>query len=339
MTDFDPSVTPVKTVSFRRIVFGAVLLFLLVTLIPSVWFSSYIFSYGPKALDESVVIVIPRGASVEQIGNILGEAKIIDDDFRFLLLAKFSGYSSRLQAGEFLMKTGQKPLEVLKGLSIARSIQYAITIPEGLNASQIAKLFSENGWCDVRSFENIVYDKVLMKKFGLADLPSFEGYLYPDTYLLERNSISAEKIVQMMVKRFFEVWQELVKERKELADQKQTVILASIVEKETAAEEERPLIAGVFINRLQRGMRLQSDPTVIYGIKDFDGRITKKDLKTPTPYNTYTLKGLPRGPICNPGHKALQAVLDPLQTKALYFVAKNDGTHKFSSTLAEHIVP
>jgi len=314
----------------------AVLLFFLVTLISGVWFSSYILSSGPKVPAESAVIVIPRGASVEQIGNILGEAKVIADDFRFLLLAKFSGYANRLQAGEFLMKTGQKPLEVLKSLSVARSIQHAITIPEGLNASQIAKLFSENGWCDERSFENIVYDKALMEKFGLVGLPSFEGYLYPDTYLLEKNFISAEKIVQMMIKRFFEVWQELVKEKKEFVNQKKIVILASIVEKETAAEEERPLIAGVFINRLQRGMRLQSDPTVIYGVKDFGGRITKKNLKTPTPYNTYTMKGLPLGPICNPGRKALQAVLDPLQTKALYFVAKNDGTHKFSSTLAEH---
>ena len=139
-----------------------------------------------------------------------------------------------------------------------------------------------------------------------------------------------------MVGRFNQVWTEITAKLEEKPDREKTVILASMVEKETGSAVERPLIAGVFRNRLQLGMRLQSDPTVVYGLENFTGNITRTDLQTPTPFNTYTTSGLPAGPICSPGRQAMLAVLFPAQTKDLYFVSKNDGTHHFSETLAEH---
>jgi UPF0755 protein len=164
-----------------------------------------------------------------------------------------------------------------------------------------------------------------------------EGYLFPDTYKFARN-LSVESILRSFVTRFNQHFGPAQEERaRQLGfTRHQVVILASVVEKETAVPEERPLIAGVFLNRLKRRIRLQSDPTVIYGLNEFDGNLTRAHLSTDTPYNTYTRRGLPAGPICNPGAESIQAVLNPATTPYLYFVAKKDGTHHFSTSLAEH---
>ena len=296
----------------------------------------YAFYPGPKQEYERVVVGIPKGKSTREIGTILADAGVINDDIRFLLLAKVSGYAGRLQAGEFLFETGQRPLTVLRTLATARSIQYSVTIPEGLNSSEIAALFSEGGWCHPHSFANLVADKKFIADLGLEGIDSLEGYLYPDTYMLTKDLRSAEKIIGLMVNRFTRVWAEMTEDLEERPDRQKTVILASIVEKETGAPSERPLIAGVFHNRLQLGMKLQSDPTVLFGLLDRSGPITKTDLQTPTPYNTYVIPGLPAGPICSPGRDSMMAVLNPLPTKNLYFVSKNDGTHHFSADLNEH---
>lgn len=296
----------------------------------------YAFIPGPKQDKESVVVNIPKGKSTREIGSLLAEAGVINDDIRFLLLAKISGYAGRLQAGEFLFETGKRPLIVLKTLATARSIQYSITIPEGLRADEIAAIFSQGDWSHPQSFANLIVDKEFIAGLGLEGVESLEGYLYPDTYLLTRDLRGADKIIGLMVGRFFKVWAEITAEHEEKPDRQKTVILASIVEKETGASSERPLIAGVFRNRLQLGMRLQSDPTVLFGLLDHSGPITRADLQTPTPYNTYVISGLPAGPICNPGKESLMAVLYPSLTKDLYFVSKNDGTHHFSADLTEH---
>ncbi len=320
----------------RKIAIAAILLLVLVLEILGGWYAYYVFTPGPQSAAETVIVTIPRGTSVRGISEILTEAGVIHGGIRFLLLAKFSGYGNRLQAGEFRLRTGVRPGEVLKELASARSIEYPITIPEGLRAAEIAAIFGDYGWCDPQKFIRLVSDKVFLEKLGLGDLDSLEGYLFPDTYLLTRDIKGAENIIPLMVKRFTEVWSELTAGFEEEPDREKTVVLASIVEKETGAPEERPLIAGVFHNRLKLGMKIQSDPTVVYGSKKFSGTISKKDLQTPTPYNTYTLIGLPVGPICNPGKDALKAVLDPAVTSNLYFVSKNNGTHHFSSTLNEH---
>lgn len=336
MTDPALQTTTATLKQLKRIVLWTILLSVFTLLVCVGWYVYYVITPGPQTLTETVTVTIPRGTSVRGIAKILAQKDVIHDDFRFFLLASFSGYSSRLQAGEFLLQTGRKPGEVLKALASARSIEYAITIPEGLRAAEIAEIFAEAGWCDPKTFVDLSYDKSFMEKLGFANLASLEGYLYPDTYLFTKDIRSAEKIIPIMVKRFTDVWQELSAGLDTEVDQEKTVILASIVEKETGAPEERPLIAGVFHNRMKYGMRLQSDPTVVYGSKNFSVPITRKDLKTPTPYNTYTLPGLPVGPISNPGKDALEAVLHPATTKNIYFVSKNNGTHHFSTTLREH---
>jgi UPF0755 protein len=300
------------------------------------WLLDYGFRIGPPSREASVVVTIPKGVSLATIGVVLAEAKLIDEDVRFVILAKLSGLGGKLKAGEFRLTTEMTPYKLLKALASAKAIQHAITIPEGLKASEIGAVFGDGGWFDPRSFANLVVDREFIEKQGLTGVSSLEGYLYPDTYRLTRDNRGAERILAMMIGRFHQVWGDLVAEMEQKPNQGKTVILASMVEKETGAAMERPLIAGVFLNRLQLGMRLQSDPTVVYGLENFSGKITRRHLQTETPYNTYTIAGLPAGPICSPGREALLAVLKPTATKHLYFVSKNDGTHHFSETLAEH---
>jgi len=334
----DPALETDKAplIQLKRIVLWTILLVVITVMVCVGWFAYYVVSPGPQTGTDTVTVTIPRGTSLRGIAKILAEKQVIHDDVRFLLLASYSGYSGKLQAGEFLLQTGRKPGEVLRALSSARSIEYAITIPEGLRAAEIAEIFGEDGWCDPQKFISLVSQKSFIEKLGFDNLPSLEGYLYPDTYLFTRDIQGAEKIISIMVKRFTEVWGELSTGIEGEVDREKTVILASIVEKETGAPEERPLIAGVFHNRLKSRMRIQSDPTVVYGTKRFSMPITRKDLNTPTEYNTYTLPGLPVGPISNPGKEALEAVLHPAKTKHIFFVSKNNGTHHFSSTLREH---
>ncbi len=297
---------------------------------------AYVLGTGSIVSGKEVIVNIPKGSSVKAIAKILGDAGLIVNDARFLLLAKFSGYSGRLQAGEFRLKGGQRPADVIKELAFAKPVQHSVTIIEGLSATEIAGLFAKKGWCDAENFISLVTDQRFIDLLGLKNISSLEGYLYPDTYLLTSEMKGAEKIITMLVHRFSMVWAELTAEIDHEISPEQMVILASIVEKETAAASERSLIAGVFTNRLARGMRLQSDPTVVYGVENFSGKITRQQLRDPTPYNTYTIPGLPVGPICNPGKEALRAALHPTETKFLYFVSKNDGTHQFSASLSAH---
>lgn len=296
----------------------------------------YGYGKGPAAVAESAIIDIPKGTSVRGISKILAEAQIIRDDFRFVLLAKWQGVSSKLRAGEFQIPTGKTPIEVLDLLVKARLVQHAVTIPEGLSADEIAEIFASAGWCDPYVFQELIADTDFISSLGFSGIPNLEGYLYPDTYFLTQDLRGSEKIITLLVNRFQTVWRELVTNLDIEPDQRETVILASIVEKETGDSSERPIIASVFLNRLKSGMRLQSDPTVIYGISNFSGPITKAHLKAQTPYNTYVIPALPAGPIGNPGKAALQAVLNPADGKYLYFVSKNNGTHHFSTNLKDH---
>jgi UPF0755 protein len=208
--------------------------------------------------------------------------------------------------------------------------------------TEVAALFAEENWVNPENFLQLCRDAVLIKKLGI-EAASLEGYLFPETYTLVRGEVDERKIIRMMVQRFFAVWEELTgseSERKteqvKKYNRQQVLTLASIVEKETGSAGERDIIAGVFYNRLAKGMPLQSDPTTIYGIKDFNGNLTKADLRSRTPYNTYMIPGLPVGPICNPGAAAIKAVLYPAKVSYLYFVSRNDGSHYFSKSLKEH---
>jgi UPF0755 protein len=333
----DQDVHKKKSVSVvQRVALWAALFFSLTTIVAGGWFALYVFEKGPISSEGEMIVTIPRGASVKYIGELLGNAGLIHNDIRFSLLAQLTGYSGHLQAGEFLLKTGNRPGKVIKELAFAKPVQHSVTIIEGLRAAEIAAVFGGKGWCDAAKFVSLVHEKQFIESLGFKNIVSLEGYLYPDTYMLTADMKGAERIITMMVRRFSQIWGQLISSVDQEINRSEVVVLASIVEKEAVSGGEQPIIAGVFKNRLARGMRLQSDPTVIYGIENFSGKITRKQLQNPTPYNTYSIAGLPVGPICNPGKGALFASLNPAETEYFYFVSKNDGTHQFSISLPEH---
>jgi len=300
------------------------------------WVAAYVWNPGPAVEAPAVSIFIPRGTSSRSISALLAEQGLIHDDIRFLILVRLMGSSARLQAGEFSLTTGQTPIQLIREFSRARPLEHQLTIPEGLNIVETAKIFSSDGWTETSRFIDAAHDPTLIEELGLTGIDSLEGYLFPDTYRLIKPSKGERELIAMLVKRSLSVWQELSGDNNSGLSRHQVFTLASIIEKESGVDEERPVIASVFFNRLEKKMKLQSDPTVIYGIENFNGTLTRSDLKTPTPYNTYTIKALPPGPICSPGAQALKAVLFPSRTDYLYFVSKNDGTHYFSKSLREH---
>lgn len=311
--------------------------FLLILLIATggwgLWYRSYITAVSPGSGE--VVVVLPKGTGVRGIGRLLAANGILRYDIRYLALVHFSGLTAKLQAGEYSIPRGLTPPEVLQLLAKGSTLRHHVTIPEGVTVEQVAAIFEKDGWIKKERFLELVNDAEFIGKLGV-DAQHLEGYLFPETYTLVRHEAEESLVIRMMVNRFLQVWNAIKTEDLHGLSRHQMVTLASVVEKETAAAVERPLIARVFLNRLDRKMRLQSDPTVIYGIREFDGNLTKSDLKRTTPYNTYVIPGLPPGPICNPGRAALEAVLHPADSEALYFVSRNDGTHIFSTNLAEH---
>ncbi|MDD2464511.1 MAG: endolytic transglycosylase MltG [Desulfobulbus sp.] len=298
------------------------------------WYHSYLTTPAPG--QGEIVITIPQGMGVHGIGKLLASEGLLKNDIRYLCLVYLSGNTARLKAGEYSITRGLTPPAVLQLLVDGRTLRHRLTIPEGMDVEQVAQLFSRDGWIKNERFLHLTRDAAFISRLGV-EAPSLEGYLFPETYTLVRNEADEQSVLKLMVARFQQVWEELaVPEAVNGLNRHQLVILASIVERETGAAEERPLIARVFLNRLKRKMRLQSDPTVIYGLLDFNGNITKADLKRETPYNTYVIPALPVGPICNPGRAALEAVVHPAESNALYFVSRNDGTHVFSTNLADH---
>lgn len=317
----------------RTFFFRAFVLLLCLVVNAAAWFGLYVVSRVPGGGE--VTVVIPKGAGVRRIKEILGEQGVIRDDFRFLLLVRLVDEGKRLRAGEFKVPLGMTPLEVLRFLDAAKPIQYRVTVPEGRTMVQVAEIFGRDHWIDPELFLQLCRDKTVIRELSIS-AETLEGYLFPETYTLVRGEVDEKSLINTMVNRFMTVWNGLDKPADLQLDRHQLVTLASIVEKETGSADERAVIAGVFYNRLQKGMRLQSDPTTIYGLNNFNGNLTRADLKKETPYNTYVIPGLPPGPICNPGRAALEAVLYPDKVPYYYFVSKNDGSHYFSTTLKEH---
>lgn len=305
-----------------------------------VFFEMHHFLFTPPSNEKITKIVyISRGMTLKEVAQILNEHRLISDSDKFIFWTRILGLARRIKAGEYQLNTTMSPKEVLSRLIKGITLTYKVTIPEGYNLFQVAKLLSQKGLGDEERFIQRALDPEFANSLGVEGV-SLEGYLYPDTYAFHRGMYERD-ILRAMVSTFFTEYNSKFKERviKIGLSQREVIILASMVEKETSIPEERSLIASVFLNRLKKGMRLRCDPTVIYGMvcdKRFLGNITKKDLKTMTPYNTYLIHGLPAGPIANPGNGAIQAVLYPADTDYLYFVSKNDGTHHFSRDLKEH---
>ncbi len=300
------------------------------------WLWSYAVTPMPMREGGELHVLIPPQTSLAGIERILAENGVIPPGRGFYVLARISRLSQRLQAGEYRFSPGQTPYHILRALAAGATVRWSVTIPEGSNIYQLADILSQGGWGERELFLDLVRDPEILARQGVR-AASLEGYLFPDTYQLVRGQ-NPREIIALMLERGRQVRQELgdLRDNPLGLTPHEVLTLASIVEKETGAPEERPLIAQVFFNRLRQGMRLQTDPTVIYGLADFNGNLTRKDLQTPTPYNTYLINGLPPGPIANPGRAAIVAVLQPAPASYLYFVSKNDGTHYFSNDLAEH---
>jgi len=309
---------------------------LLVTFALLLFIHTYLFLSTPPDGKRAVkTILIPRGASFRIIAKDLEGAGIITSAERFSFLARLKGSWKKVQAGEYEFHTSMTPLEVLDKLLKGHVKEYTVIIPEGYNLKEIGDLLDRSGIVKREDFLKRAMDRTLALSLRI-DSGTLEGFLFPDTYRFTKDMM-ADEIIKRMVNRFNEVYRDFEERARALGMSKREVVtLASIVEKETGVPEERAMIAAVFHNRLKRGMRLESDPTVIYGLKDFNGNLTRKDLETLTPYNTYKIYALPPTPIANPGKAALEATLHPAPGDYLYFVSRNDGQHHFSKDLKEH---
>ncbi len=284
---------------------------------------------------KKLVVILP-GQNLSTIANYLNYTGIITNPVKFKLLARIKGCDKKIKAGEYLLSSSMPPIKILETIASGRVCLYKITIPEGYNLKQVASIIAKAKLGAKADFLRAATNSFFVYKQGI-NAETFEGYLFPDTYHFPKDT-TPEKIIAAMVKRFRSIFNpEWKKRAKDLnLSIHQVVTLASIIEKETGVSFERPVISSVFHNRLKKRMRLESDPTVIYGLKNFDGNITRKHLAAQSPYNTYTIKGLPHGPIANPGSKAIEAALYPADTDFLYFVSKKDRTHKFSTNIKDH---
>jgi UPF0755 protein len=297
-----------------------------------------IYADTPAQIDgaKDVVINMVQGQSLKAMADLLHEERIIKNPFMLILIARIKGYDKRLKAGEYLLSAAMSPRQILEIMVKGQVRLHKLTVPEGYSIYQIADLVAQAGLGSKTEFIKAATDTDLARSMGL-EADTVEGYLFPETYFFPKG-VSVEKIIATMVQRFWSIftpqWQDQAKSIGFTVHQ--IVTLASIIEKETGAPFERPLISSVFINRLKKNMRLESDPTVIYGIKNFNGNLTRQDLQTQTPYNTYKINGLPAGPIANPGRASLEAALYPEHTDYIYFVSKKDSTHYFSTNLKEH---
>ncbi len=270
------------------------------------------------------------------MANILKNDQLIRSRSAFLLLGKTRDIDRKIRPGEYELDAGMSPQDMLTKLLAGRVVLHPVTIPEGYSLAQIAEVLAAQQVTDTKEFTKLVRDRTFISTLGI-EADSLEGYLFPETYSFARGT-KAREVVKTMVDGLHRVWG--VELQEQAARMKmslhQVLTLASVIEKETGAKDERELIAAVFHNRLRKKIPLQSDPTVIYGLPAFDGNIHKRDLSVMSPYNTYRVQGLPPGPIASPGAHSLRAALFPAQASYLYFVSRNDGTHQFSSTLAEH---
>jgi UPF0755 protein len=281
-------------------------------------------------------VKIPEGSTFSHGISILKKEGIIKNEFVFFILSRIARTDRRLRAGYYNLNTSMSHWEVFDHLRKGMIIQYAITISEGSTLEDIKlklkslNLIDDNSWQLVTSKDFLAFLNV--------DAPSLEGYLYPDTYNLAKGA-DPKDIFRMMIQKLRENFDQSLKEKaKKLGmNENEILTLASIIEKEAQVDSERPIISAVYHNRLKKKMRLQADPTVVYGIKRISDGITRSDLRRDTPYNTYVNEGLPPGPIASPGIKSIKAALYPADVGYIYFVSKNDGTHYFSRTSEEHM--
>lgn len=289
-----------------------------------------------KLQPNSQEVVILTKSGLKSIANQLVAQGVLIEPWRFIILARLLHKESFLQAGSYTLNKNISPYQLLLSLNHGKTTQGSVTFIEGRSFMQMRQKLADND--AVKQTLNTISEAEILKLVGTSKSVA-EGLFFPDTYYFDRNTTDT-----VLLKRSYDAMQTKLNKawlnreaNLPYKNSYEALIMASIIEKETGKASERPMIAGVFINRLRIGMRLQTDPTVIYGMGlQFDGNIRKKDLSVDTPYNTYTRNGLPPSPIAMPGLASIEAALHPEKTKALYFVGKGDGSHAFSNNLAEH---
>ncbi|HAU31093.1 MAG: Aminodeoxychorismate lyase [Desulfotomaculum sp. 46_296] len=289
-----------------------------------------------------VQITIPSNTTSASIAKSLSENKLIKSSFAFVLYTRLKGLDSRLKAGDYLFRFNQSTPEIINQIVAGKETYHKVTIPEGYNIKQIAELLSNEKIINKEAFYSETNSGTFDYDF-LTDYPDvqnkLEGYLFPDTYYFSKG-VSAHGVIELMLHRFAEKIKTLnyiQKAQKEGFTLHQALTIASMVEKEARSAEERPIIAGVIKNRLRRNMPLQVDATIQFALGRQEPKLYYKDLEIDSPYNTYRNNGFPPGPIASPGEASLLAVVSPIKTDYLYYVAKSDGTHAFAKTLQEHI--
>ena len=287
--------------------------------------------------NQTMTFEIQPGMTLKQVALELSRQGLIRSPSAFQAIAYIQAKQKQVMVGEFSLSPSMPPSKILLQITSGKTILHPVTIPEGYRITEIATLLHSEGLADKEFFIRQTRDKSLIRPLGIpAD--SLEGYLFPETYHFSKFT-PEKKIVQEMVDTFREqvlIPQLLMSAKKSSLSWHEIITLASLIEKETGLDSERKIISSVFHNRLRKNMRLQTDPTVIYAMEKFDGNIRKRDLKIDSPYNTYRYKGLPPGPIANPGLKSIVAAISPIKSDHLYFVSRQDGSHHFSSTLIEH---
>jgi UPF0755 protein len=292
-----------------------------------------------NAPSNGIFVEISRGLDTGKIAKILVESGILRHRLPFIAYLRFTNNAGRIKAGEYRFSGPASPKQITQRLIRGDVYYRALTIPEGLTARETIELLARNGFGIIEEMESL-----LLKTDWISDVNSdaenLEGYLFPETYHFSRKADSVQ-IIKTMVEQFRKRYREIVAEYPPRTgwNTSQIVILASMIEKEVQKAEERPIVSSVFYNRLERKIPLACDATIIYALKlrgTYNGNIRKVDLSMESPYNSYRNRGLPPGPIANPGADSLRAALSPAETEYLYYVSRNDGTHVFSKTYREH---
>lgn len=327
-----------KLFNLKKILKAALVLLVVASLFFSSWFL-WEYHHPRNIFAPNTVFEIKKGSSASWIAQQLKKENIIKHKWTFLFAYKVFFTNENLIAGEYEFNPPISVKEVLKKIIKGEIKLHPITIPEGLNIWETADLLSQKYSMDNKK---VLYNAQNTQLISSMDdeAQNLEGYMFPETYHIPKNT-SEEKLIENMVSQFKKTFNPQWRERsREMGmNIREVVILASLIEEETSVPEEKSLVSSVFHNRLKLGMKLDCDPTIIYALKkkgEYQGRLRNKDLKLDSPYNTYLYNGLPPGPISNPGKESLKAALFPSKTDYLYFVSKNDGTHKFSSTFKEH---
>jgi len=283
-----------------------------------------------------VKVTIPKGASLNEVGITLKNNNIIHNKQSFQLAVKILGYEKDIPAGRFRIEKASTNYAIIDQLVNGKQLTKKVTIREGWTISMIAKELDEKLGIKTHFFEDATHNKNLLDKWGIQ-AKSFEGYLFPNTYQFNENELPSD-IINVMVQEYKRnLSDEMLVQMNQIKMSEQEVLtLASIIEGEAIYDKERAIISGVYHNRLKKGMRLQADPTIQYILEDGPRRLLNRDLKIVSPYNTYLNKGLPPGPINNPGIESIKAALFPTESDYLYFVARGDGYHTFSKTEKQH---